>query len=124
MRAMSAGANVVELGDVKALDALLAGDKAVVLDCYASWCGPCKELTPRLEAAIEEGGAKNVVLAKLDVDDPAFEEKLIELKASDGSLPRSPRARPGSPGPPPGQLQSRGTRGAHGRTHDATRPPA
>lgn len=45
-----------------------AGDKLVVIDFYATWCGPCKRIAPVLEELAEQLKDK-LVLLKVDVDE-------------------------------------------------------
>lgn len=54
-----------------------AQDK-VIVDCYATWCGPCKAIAPILEKASEEAEFKDKVhFVKFDVDElPGLSQEL------------------------------------------------
>ncbi|CAK1594820.1 unnamed protein product [Parnassius mnemosyne] len=45
-----------------------AGDKLVVIDFMATWCGPCKMIGPKLDEMANEM-ADSIVVLKVDVDE-------------------------------------------------------
>ena len=50
------------------LDALTATGKPMVIDFYATWCGPCKKIAPMIEELAEQYDGQ-IVVGKCDVDE-------------------------------------------------------
>ncbi|GAA3082350.1 thioredoxin [Streptomyces rectiviolaceus] len=47
---------------------VLKNDKPVLVDFWAAWCGPCRQIAPSLEAIAAEHGDK-IEIVKLNIDE-------------------------------------------------------
>lgn len=59
--------NIVDLSDSTFESAVRSSPKLIV-DCWAPWCGPCRMLSPTIEAMANDYKGK-IAFAKLDTDE-------------------------------------------------------
>jgi thioredoxin 1 len=60
------GQNTIEITSKQQLNEILAKNSNVIVDFYAEWCGPCKQLSPVLDLIASEHA--NVKVCKVNVD--------------------------------------------------------
>jgi len=72
---------LVHVKSLAEFEALLekSKDRFVVVDFWATWCGPCKAIAPQFEYAAKEH--PNVVFVKVDVDEAEELSDMYKVKA-------------------------------------------
>ena len=58
---------MVEHFNQASFDAAIAGDKPVLVDFWATWCGPCQMIAPIIEKLAQDN--PQITVAKIDVDE-------------------------------------------------------
>lgn len=59
--------NVIDVTQETFKSQVIESDKPVVVDFWATWCQPCKKLSPIIEEIAEEMG-EQITVAKVDLD--------------------------------------------------------
>ena len=67
---MNENANIIDINETEFNDQVIEASesKLIVVDFWAPWCGPCKQLTPILEKIISKSGDK-ITLVKINIDE-------------------------------------------------------
>jgi thioredoxin 1 len=62
------------------LDELIANESVLVVDCTATWCGPCKLVAPLIDQ-LNEAYSDRAQIRKLDLDEHKSLAKRFEIKS-------------------------------------------
>ena len=67
---MSENSNIIDVTETEFNDKVIEAseNKLIIVDFWAPWCGPCKQLTPILEKIISKSGDK-ITLVKINIDE-------------------------------------------------------
>ena len=57
---------IIEVTSRNFEEEVIKSEKPVIIDFYATWCGPCKRLSPIIEEVAREN--ENVKFVKIDID--------------------------------------------------------
>ena len=69
----------VNVSDASFETDVLKADRPVLVDFWAEWCGPCKQIGPALEQLADELGDK-ITIAKVNIDDSPMTPSKLGVK--------------------------------------------
>src|SRR5262249_41395492 len=65
-------------GERVSLNSLLGEGKPVLLDFWATWCGPCRMEIPHLKALNKEYGKDGLIVIGLNLEDPVQDKLAVK----------------------------------------------
>ncbi len=70
---------IIHLENVNQFKELIVSEEKILVDFYATWCGPCKMLSPIIDEVAEEN--KEYKFYKIDVDENEEFDKQFGIMA-------------------------------------------
>ena len=81
-------------GEKTTLGDLAKGKKGVLLDFWASWCGPCMNLMPELQKKAKKLGSKGILVAGMNTENAGKAESVREKRKIGFTWLVEPEGRP------------------------------
>jgi thiol-disulfide isomerase/thioredoxin len=70
-------------GERVSLNSLLGEGKAVVIDFWATWCGPCRVEIPHLQELHKKYGKDGLIVIGLNLEDPVEDKQAVKKFVKD-----------------------------------------
>ncbi|KAG6818776.1 hypothetical protein H0H93_001891 [Arthromyces matolae] len=77
---------VTAINSFEEFQTLINGSKPIVIDFWATWCGPCRVISPVLEELSKSENFANIGFYKVDVDQQQQISQEVGIRANGNKL--------------------------------------